>query len=293
MAIDTGKFRITQGDIKAEAAYAAKGPAEAVQFEPKVERVVREYEPRRIIKPGTGDYRFTRQNFGSIAATDTPKSNVQQRDSRFVLSHLVREPLGVNEEERRAIEARVRTEVDALAQETFNAAREAGFKQGLEEGSNQALAEAREQAAGVLDSISSLAESVEGHRARLLQSQERFLMELVLRIARRVCLKELSTDAQYVGRLIHSMVEQAGTRDNLRIRVSSRDLEALGSLRESLATRFGEFKNLSIEASPDLVGGSCEVESDVSSYSASLDSQFEAIEAGLLGDVVPAAGAGA
>ena len=122
-------------------------------------------------------------------------------------------------------------------------------------------------------------------------------MELVLKIARRVCLKELATDSQYVGRLIHSMVEQAGTRENLRIRVSSRDLEALGSLRESLATRFGEFKNLSIEASPDLESGACEVESDFSSYSASLESQFEAIEAGVLGQstssAVPASGAGA
>lgn len=293
MATDTSKFRFTQGDIKAEAVYAAKGPSEPVQFESKVERVVREYEPRRIIKPGTGDYRFTRQNFGSMAATDAPKSNVAQKDSRFVLSRLMREPLGVDQEERRAIEARVRSEVDALAQETFTGAKDSGFKQGLEEGSRQALEEAREQAAGVLDSISALAESVEGHRSRLLQSQERFLMEIVLKIARRVCLKELSTDGEYVKRLIHSMVEQAGARENLRIRVASRDLDALGSLRESLAARFGEFKNLSIEASPDLDTGSCEVESDVASFSASLDSQLDAIEAGLLGQSQSSIGAGA
>lgn len=279
-----GRFRFTQADVKSEAGPDGRGLLDAVEFEPKYERVIKDYEPRRIIKPGTGDYRFTRENFGPRAATDSPREYQSQKDSRFVLSQLVREPLAIDAEERRAIEARIRSEVDALAKETFAAARESGFEEGRKEGHEAAMAEAREQAATVLDSFSQMVESVESHRARLLETQERFLMELVLKIARKVCLKEVQTDPQYIHRLIATMVEQSGARENLRVRVSVADFEAVSTFRSALSERFGGLKNLTIEASSSVEAGQCEVETDLSSYTASLESQLQIIEKAVLGE---------
>lgn len=279
-----GRFRFTQADIKSEASLNGGATLDAVQVEPKYERVIKDYEPRRIIKPGTGDYQFTRENFGPRAATDAPRNHQSRKDARFILSDLVREPLAIDVEERRAIEARIRSEVDALAKETYAAAREAGFEEGRKEGHEAAMAEAREQAASVLDSFSQMVESVESHRARLLETQERFLMELVLKIARKVCLKEIQTDPQYIHRLIATMVEQSGARENLRIRVSVADFESVSTFRSTLSERFGGLKNLTIEASSSVEPGQCEVETDLASYTASLDSQLEIIEKAVLGE---------
>ena len=279
-----GRFRFTQADVRGEGevpAASRAGLPEAVQFEPKVERTVREYEPKRIIKPGTGDYQFTRQNFGPMAASDEPRVIKARKDSRFVVSHLSREPLAIDAEERRAFEQRVRAEVGALAKETFNTAKSEGYQAGIQEGRQQAYSEAQREVASMLESLASLAESVESHRKRLLDQQERFLMELVFKIARKVCLKELSGDTGYVTRMLHAMVEQAGTRENLRVRISLQDLESLSSLRGDLVTRWGELKNLSIEPSAGVAAGACELETDLASYSASLDSQLETIHSAL------------
>lgn len=279
-----GRFRFTQADVRGEGEVPAAGrtmPPEVVQFEPKVERVVREYEPKRIIKPGTGDYQFTRQNFGPMAASDEPRVIKARKDSRFVVSNLSREPLAIDAEERRAFEERVRQEVGALAQETFNTAKAEGYKAGLQAGEEKAYAETRASSLEMLDNLASLSESVESHRKRLLDQQERFLMELVFKIAKKVCLKELSGDTNYVTRMLHAMIEQAGTRENLRVRISLQDLEVLSSLRQELVTRWGELKNLSIEPSAQVPSGACELETDLASYSASLDSQLESIHGAL------------
>jgi len=257
---------------------------DAVEYESKVERVIKNYVPQKIIKPGTGDYQFTREKFGTQAVTDGPRAYASQKDSRFMLSDLVREPLAIDAEERRAVEAQIRKEVDALAQETFESAKASGFEAGKKEGHEAGVSEVRERGAEMLESLNQLLESVEAHKVRLLQTQERFLMELVLKIARKVCLKEVGSDAQYIQRLIASMIEQTGTRDHLKIKISVQDYESLGELKASLVQRFGELKNLSIEASSALEQGRCEVESDLSTYSASLNAQLEIIEKAILGE---------
>jgi flagellar biosynthesis/type III secretory pathway protein FliH len=108
-------------------------------------------------------------------------------------------------------------------------------------------------------------------------------MEFVLKIARKVCLKEVQSDPQYVHRLVATMVEQCGTREQLKIRLSVADFEAVAQLRATLAERFGELKNLAIEASSSLEPGNCEVESDLASFTASLQSQLEIIDKAVLG----------
>jgi flagellar biosynthesis/type III secretory pathway protein FliH len=270
-----------QGEVRGELG-AGRPAEEAVTFETRQERVVRDYEPRRIIKPGSGSYEFTREKFGPIAASDDGRVFQSSRDSRFRISELSREPLSVHLEEQRAFEARVRDEVAALSREAFEAARKAGHEEGLKLGRDEALGEAREEAKSMLDSISGLFQSLESHRSRLLEQQERFLIEMVLKIARKVCLKEVSLDAAYLGRLAHAMVEQCGTRENVRVRISLQDAEGVGALRQQLAEQIAGLKNLTVEASGSVPAGGCEVETDISAYSASLASQLDAIEKSML-----------
>jgi flagellar biosynthesis/type III secretory pathway protein FliH len=254
-----------------------------VAFEPKHERVVRDFEPQRIIKPGSGNYEFTREKFGPLAASDGDRVIKSTRDSRFRVSELSREPLSLHVEEQRAFEERVKRAVDALSAEAFEAARKAGMEEGRSAGLAEAIFDARAEAQALIDSFASMVESIESHRQRLLAQQERFLMEVVLKIARRICLKEISIDPTYFSRLAHALVEQCGSRDNIRVRISVQDADSIASLKKELSERIAGLKTISIEASAEVQPGACEVDTDLASFSASVASQLDAIEKAMFG----------
>ncbi|MFN7685942.1 MAG: FliH/SctL family protein [Oligoflexia bacterium] len=286
-----GRFRFVQGEVLSEGEPGVSH--QVVDYEPPHERKISTYQPQRIIKPGTGDYRFTRQKFGPIAISDTPDLHGSQKDGRFVLSHLSREPLSIHAEEKRAFDERVRAEVEILSRQAVEAGREEGIRLGQEEGRKAAREEASAEIQDRLSSLCSMIDSAEAHRARLLEQQERFFLELILKIAKKVCLKELATDEAYVGRLLHAILEKSGARENIRIKISQEDAELLAQLRNDLVQKWGELKNVMIEPSAQVPSGGCEFETDLASYSATLDSQLEAIEQTLLDAPTQATASGA
>ncbi|MEN9723556.1 MAG: flagellar assembly protein FliH [Pseudomonadota bacterium] len=244
-----------------------------VDGESDLGRVVRPYQQKPIQE---GSFRPVQRDRMVLSENPTLK------DSRFKVSELARPYLSVFQEEQAVIADEVRKQVDALAKETY----EAALKKGLEEGRVAGAAEAREhvlaEARPTLDSLESLLHEFEGLKAAVFSSNERFLIELVLRISKRICLKELATDSEYVTRLARAMIENCGLRENLRIRVNPTQVDSMGQMRESLRTMLGELKNLQIELSDEVASGACELETDYSTLRASLDSQIDAIHEALV-----------
>ena len=235
-------------------------------------RVIRPHDQRRL--DGSA---FSRERPPSV---DEP--HPERRDSRFRVSELARPYLPVHEEERRRVEGEVRRQVDAISKETYDAALERGIAEGRELGRREGRAEVSSRAAPMLDSLESLAREFEGVRKSMYEANERFLIDLVLRITRKVCLAEVGTDAGYVGRLARAMIEQSGARENIRVRIHPAQLEDIAALRAGLASTFGELRNLQVEASAEVAEGACEVDTDFSNLKASMDSQIESLHATLV-----------
>src|SRR4051812_1327654 len=86
-----------------------------VKLEENVSQTVADFEPGALVQKGRGDYAKTRSKYGSLATTDQDRGTRPQKDTRFSLSSLLRKPLSVEEEERRAIEEKVRARVASMA----------------------------------------------------------------------------------------------------------------------------------------------------------------------------------
>jgi flagellar assembly protein FliH len=235
--------------------------------EPGTARVVKTYEQKPIHEAG-----FMRER---VPVVSDPRPAV--KDSRFQVSDLARPYLPVHAEEQREVESRVRAQVDAIAQETYEAALARGLEEGREMGRRQAHDEVTAAAAPMLDRLAALGAEFEGIKASMYQANERFLTELVLRIARKVCLKEVAGDGEYIQRLARSMIEQSGARESIRVRLNPAQVDSIASLRADLAKSLGELRNLQIEVSADVPEGGCAVETDFSSMKASVDTQLDAI----------------
>ncbi|NDD92020.1 hypothetical protein EBZ37_08050, partial [bacterium] len=190
------------------------------ESEARVGRVVQPYEQRAIGKEG-----FIREKVPSFRGTVSPAV----KDSRFRVSDLARPYLPMHQEDQAAIEAMVRKQVDAIAKETYEAALAKGLAEGRKEGHAQAYEEVKSANAPVFDALESLVRGFEGVRQEIFAANERFLIEMITRVARKVCLKELSTDQDYIQRLAKAMVEQTGARENIRIRVNPAQIDSISA----------------------------------------------------------------
>lgn len=191
-----------------------------------------------------GDYNKVKSMYGSFAVTDAERDHKAQKDKRFNLSPLLRGPLSVEEEEKRALDERVRSRVEALSKEARDQARTDGYADGLHRGYQEAFDKFREEGAQRLARLDELLSNFEGAKEDVFRANERFLLELIYRISRMVILKELSVDKDYLLRLIKELIDRVGVRENITIRLNPEELKTLSMLEEDISENIGTLLSL-------------------------------------------------
>lgn len=263
----------TEGD-------GSKG-APILKAEAEIEKKATVYSFRNLKKPGQGDYQEVAKKFGHFAATDLERKSKTIHDSRFEMSPLLREPLSIEDEERKVISERVKKEVALLTE----ASRQEGFQQGLsegrKEGSEKATAEMRQQASEILARLNSLVDSFEGAKQRIYEENEAFILETMAHLCRRVVLRELTGDKEYLPRIAKELIEKTGVRENLTLRIHPEDYKLVEQLQVGLQKTFGALKNLTIESSDEVGQGGCIFESEWNAINATLESQLAHLESAL------------
>ena len=273
-------FKPTQFEIQEE---GKKSEARVVKEAVDGSRNVQPFIPSSIRAPGQGTYNATRAKAGPLAATDVDRHSRSQKDSRFSLSSTVRGPLAIEEEERRIIDQRVQAGVEALSEQVRKQAFEEGYQAGEEKGQEDARAQFHEEAQASLSRLNALLDSMESSRTEIFKANERFVVELVFKVARMVLLRDLKADKDYVSRLCQQLIERVGARENIRVRVNPEDVEIIAKLKGDLESTFGALQSLNIEVSPQVEGGGCLVETQWNAIDASVETQLRNIHASLTG----------
>ena len=222
-------------------------------------------------------YAEVKAKYGALAITDTERDNRPERDRRFSINSLLRDPLSIEEEERRIIGEKVRARVDALSDDARAEASGMGYEEGLEKGFQEAFKKLTAEGAENLARFQSVVEMAENLKSELFRVNERFLIELVFRIARMILLKEVAADPEYVLRLAKELISRVGARDNITLKINSEDFKTLESLKEGLKKNFGEMNNLNIEVSNQVQRGGCRLETEWNAIDARVETQLEGI----------------
>lgn len=247
-------------------------------FEPKNLDVknsieVKRFEPRNLNSSEMPDYKNVKKAFGSLASTDPEK-----KDSFFTLHPDSKRLLGVENAEKNHLEGVVQDEVNARVEAIREEARQAGYEVGAKEGLEKAHQEATEKAQILYDRFSGLMSEIDQMKHEFWAANERVIVQMILMMARRVILRELETDKDYVKRLAANVIEKIGVRDYVKIKVSKEDFQAEEQLRAFLKTQFIALKNIQIQPSDELSAGGCTVETDLANIDASFDQQWESIK---------------
>lgn len=262
-----------------------KAPAEprVVKLDTPQTPVVEKYDYNNLHQKKEGDYAARRAKYGPLSPTDKERANRNQKDKRFSLNPLLREPLSIEEEERRVIEEKVRARIAAVSEDARVKAREEGYQDGLAKGHQEAFQKFAAESVERTRAFDSMLQLAETAKVEIFRANERVLMEIIFRIAKTVALKELATDREYIVRLARELIERVGVRENIRIRIHPDDAATAEILKPGLEAHLGTLKNVTIEASPQVKRGGCMVETDWNAIDASLETQFHGLHDALVG----------
>ena len=244
---------------------------------------VKEFQFKSLQPPAGGQYHSVKTKYGPLAATDPERNDRSQKDRRFSLNPLLKSPLSVEQEERRVMEEKVRARIQTLADSAKAEAAELGYAAGLKKGFEEAFKKFKDESAESLAKFNQLVSEAEFAKVEIFRANERFLIELVFRIARMVLLKEISEDKEYILRIAKELVSRVGARDNITIRINTEDAKKIEMLKESLEKAYGHLTNLNIEASTQVSRGGCQIETEWSAIDASVETQLQRVYESLIG----------
>ncbi|MGE0616305.1 MAG: FliH/SctL family protein [Bacteriovoracia bacterium] len=256
-----------------EAVRVMKPMAQATEPQP--------YRMEKLDKRSGQTYSQIKAKYGPLAATDVERKAKTQKDSRFTLNPLLRGPLSVEEEEKRVIEERVTNRVKQVEDDVRKQADARGYEEGLKKGYEEAFMKFRAEGTDRVKKFDELLRSLEGAKAKIFEENEKVLVEIVFQVAKTLLLKELQADPTVVSKLAAQLIERIGTRENVTILINPSDMKSLEILKEDLQKNLGETKNLRIEASADVRGGGCIVETEWNAIDASIETQLKSIHEAL------------
>jgi flagellar assembly protein FliH len=254
------------------------------KLDQSVTQDVRAFEMTNL-KPSSSEiFRTPTLTAKGPSRTTKPISELGRKDRRFQVDPVLRDMVSVDEDTNHEVEVRVRERLDALRDEAEREGKELGYEEGYARGKAEAKASFDSAAAEKLQRVDTLLAGFEGVKSEVYQANERFLVELVFRIAGSVLQKEIVIDPEYLTRVVRSVVEKVGVKEQLKLIASPGQVEALYEMLPELQAKHTGLKNITIESSSQLGDTDVVVETDWNRIDATFDTQL-----GSLHEVVLAA----
>lgn len=245
---------------------------------------VRAFEMTNLKPSGAETFRTPTLNAKKPARAAKPIAELPRKDKRFQVDPVLRDLVSTDEETSLQIETQVREKLESLRGAAEREGRDAGYEEGYARGKAEAKAGFESASADRIARVDALIAGFEGVKAEVFAANERFLVELVYRIAGSVLQKEILIDPEYITRVVRTVVEKIGVKDQLKLIANAAQVETLYGMLPELEKKHASLKNIAIEASSQLGNADVVIETDWNRVDATLDSQL-----GSLHEVVLAA----
>jgi flagellar assembly protein FliH len=163
------------------------------------------------------------------------------------------------------------------------------FQNGLIEGKN--LAER-----GLLNVYRSLriaAEDVHALREKVMRESEEEIVELVMMVARKVILREVTQDRKILVGVVKAALAAVSERDEITVRLNPDDYILVTSSHEEYFRKELMTDKMRLKSDPTLAQGFCQIDSEMGTIDAGIDSQLNEIFRRLLDERTQATSGGA
>ena len=161
--------------------------------------------------------------------------------------------------------------------------RDEARREGLELARRDAIQAAAAESAPLGDLLRKAAAAVEERRAEWIVEAEREALRLALAVAAKVVKAEIASGRPVAEANLRRAIELTARRQELQVLVHPDDLARIETFLPELRREFSEIRKIAIEAGPAVDRGGVIVRTREGSVDATIASQLEQIERGLLG----------
>lgn len=125
---------------------------------------------------------------------------------------------------------------------------------------------------------------IKKERDRVLSTVEQDVLRLSVKIAEKIIGGEISQDERVRGEIVLNALSGVRQKENLTVRVNSKDLQLVAALRERLKVSHPD-QFIDFVADPAVANGGCVIESAAGKMDARLETQLRVLETALLARV--------
>ena len=157
-------------------------------------------------------------------------------------------------------------------------AQKQGHDEGYAEGFKKGEDAAREELKPFLETTEGLVSDLTGFRKDMYDKLEREMVEMVIRLAKKVIHFEFSTRDDAVQEMIRLAVQSVLDRESMVIKINPTDKGYAESFRPELHNLFGDIKNITFEGHSGVERGGCVVETNFGVVDARIDNLEEQMD---------------
>jgi flagellar assembly protein FliH len=157
-------------------------------------------------------------------------------------------------------------------------AQKQGHDEGYAEGFKKGEDAAREEFKPFLETIEGLVSDLTGFRKGMCDKVEREMVEMVIRLAKKVIHFEFSTRDDAVQEMIRLAVQSVLDRESMVIKINPTDKGYAESFRPELHHLFSDIKNITFEGHSGVERGGCVVETNFGVVDARIDNLEEQMD---------------
>jgi flagellar biosynthesis/type III secretory pathway protein FliH len=132
--------------------------------------------------------------------------------------------------------------------------------------------------------VGKICEELNQAKIEFWKKSEKSIVDLVISIAKKICLRELSVDPNYPMRLVRSVIETIGVGESVKIRLNTKHSKIIEVIREDIREYLGETVRIRFEFSDAISEEGCIIDTDLANVDTHLDRQLQTIHEALLSE---------
>lgn len=159
---------------------------------------------------------------------------------------------------------------------------EEGKASGYEAGKNEALQEAKKSLDEANEKFLVLMENLGSLWGKILEKYEDEIVELSLKMAKKVLYSNLTLDSDFVKLAIKEALKEIPDPLNVTIGVNPEDYNIIEMIKEDFFLRFEKLKNITIVSDPAIGRGGCTIDSETGTVYQTVENRLKELEAQIL-----------
>jgi flagellar assembly protein FliH len=180
------------------------------------------------------------------------------------------------------LEKKIRNENQKAAEEEKAKGFEEGKVQGYEAGKKEALEEAKRNLDETNEKFTALMESLGDSWKKIIEKYEEEIVELSLKMAKRVLYSNLTLDSGFVKLAIREALKDIPDPLNVTIGVNPEDYNIIEMIKEDFFQRFEKLKNITIISDPSIGRGGCTIDSETGTVVQTIENRLKELESQIL-----------